>query len=92
MAVEDKVDVIKKNIFIIGLYVAVTLTWSLVPPLLLMGGTVRESGQRIDSYLVSLNVWFDFIFVKPLILFCITIILFEICVLVLRISNKLKDN
>ena len=91
--VENKMGKIKKNIFIIGLYTAVMIVWSLVPPLLLIGGTVRESGQRIDSYLVSLNVWFDYFgFVKPFIAFCTVIILYETCVLALRLSNKLKDD
>ena len=93
MAVEDKSGNIKKNISIIGLYVIAMLAWSLVPPLFLIGDTVRESGQRIDSYLVSLNVWCNtFGFVKPFISFCIVVILYETCVLVLRLSNKLKDD
>ena len=79
---------IKKNIFIIVLYTVVMITWCLIPPLVFIGGTLRETGEEITSYAMGLGYWVNFGFTKAFMTFCTVIILHQACVIALKLSDN----
>lgn len=63
------------------------IAWCLLPPLAFIGRTLRETGEEITNYAMSLDCWINFIFVKAFMSFCTIIILYQIYVIAFRIRN-----
>lgn len=83
-----KDEKIKKNIFIIALYTVVMIAWCLLPPLAFIGGTLRETGEKITSYTMGLSYWVNFGFTKAFMVFCTVIILHQTYVIALQLSDN----
>ena len=79
---------IKKNIFMIVLYTVVMIAWCLLPPLVFIGGTLRETGEEITSYAMGLGYWVKYGFTKAFMVFCTVIILHQTCVIALQLSDN----
>lgn len=83
----------KKSIGIIALYGVVMIMWTLLPPLALIGGVIRETGEKITSYAMSLGYWVNCGFTKPLIWLCVAVILYEILIIATKLyKNAMKEN
>ena len=84
---------LKKNISIIGLYAVVMMMWTLLPPLAFIGGTLRETGEKIISYSMGLSYWANFMFTKAFIMFCTVIILHQVYVIAVKLGkNAMKED
>lgn len=84
---------LKKNISIIGLYAVVMMMWTLLPPLAFIGGTLRETGEKITSYSMGLSYWVNFVFTKAFIMFCTVIILYQVYVIAVKLGkNAMKED
>ena len=84
---------LKKNISIIGLYAVIMMMWTLLPPLALVGGVIRETGEEITSYTMGLSYWVNFVFTKAFILFCTVIILYQVYVIAVKLGkNAMKED
>lgn len=83
---------VKKNIGIIGLYAVIMMMWTLLPPLALVGGVIRETGEEITSYTMGLSWWVNFGFTKAFIGICIVVILYEIIIIATKLyKNVMKE-
>lgn len=83
---------VKKNIGIIGLYAVIMMMWTLLPPLALVGGVIRETGEEITSYTMGLSWWVNFGFTKAFIGICIAVILYEIIIIATKLyKNVMKE-
>lgn len=83
---------VKKNIGIIGLYAVIMMMWTLLPPLALVGGVIRETGEEITSYTMGLSWWVNFGLTKAFIGICIAVILYEIIIIATKLyKNVMKE-
>ena len=78
----------KRNIGIIGLYTVIMILWSLGPPLAFIGGTLRETGEKITSYSMGLSYWVNFGFTKVFMMFCTVIILYQAYIIAVQLCKK----
>lgn len=83
----------KKNIGIICLYTLIMIMWVLLPPLAFIGGTLRETGEKITSYSMGLSNWINYGFTKAFMMFCTVIILYQVYTIAVQLcKNAMKED
>lgn len=69
---------IKKRLSILLIYLSIVLLWVFIFPLSFIGGKYVKTGEEITSYTQGLRYWLDYYPTRMIIIFCMTIILYQI--------------